>query len=245
MKKLGGMKPLTLAAFKELITTVPIETLIDFAGLSEPFQNPECPDMILYAHQKGHKIKVSSTLTGLLLNDAMRLCEIPFVEFILHLPDSEGNAHIPITPNYQNTLTYILTHVSNIAVMNMGGKFHSNHVEDFARGKITTRKKGRMICAALEAPCYQLMPNGDVIFCCSVRGLTGKVGSLYESTYPELAAKHKKISLRLQKDPESFCHKCPTSNNYHIMKILKWKDRLLRGKNIIQTLSSIVYYFSP
>jgi hypothetical protein len=237
VKKLGGIKPLTLGAFKELISSVPSTVIIDFSGLSEAFQNPECPDMILYAHEKGHTITISSTLVGLSLDNAIRICSIPFGQFILHLPDAMGNAHIPITQNYKDVLTYVLTHVENIGVMNMGGMFHTCNIEDFARGKIVNPKKGRVTCQHLEVPGYQLMPNGDIIFCCGVRGLQGKIGSLYDSTYTELVAKHKGLSLVLQKKPDSFCHKCPYSSNYYVQKIELWKKQLLKRKTIIEFIS--------
>jgi hypothetical protein len=239
VKKLGGMKPLTLAAFKELISTVPTDIIIDFSGLSEVFQNPECPDMILYAHEKGHKITISSTLVGLSLENAVKICEIPIEQFVLHLPDAKGNANIPITQNYKEVLPYILTHVENILVMNMGGFFETCHIEDFARGKITKFKKGRVMCPHLEVPGYQLMPNGDVIFCCGLRGLRGKIGSLYDNTYSELAAKHEKLSLTFQKQPESFCHKCPYSYNYHLHKIVGWKERFFKGKSLVDFIGNI------
>ncbi len=238
VKKLGGMKPLTLAAFKELIETVPPEVIVDFAGLSEVFQNPECPAMILYAYEKGHKIRVSTTLVGLQISDAVTLCEIPFVQFILHLPDAEGNAHIPITQNYQDVLTYVLTHVHNMEIMNMGGLFQTCHVEDLARGKIKTFKRGRVICSHLEVPGYQMMPNGDVIFCCSMRGLTEPIGSLYKNTYRELVEKHRGISLELQTQPKSICHKCPTAQNYHIQKLTRLKEKMLGGKTIMDFVSN-------
>ena len=100
--------------------------------------------------------------------------------------------------------------------MNMGGCFKSDGHEEYFRGTQTGKKTGRVICFRHILPNYIMMPNGDVYFCCQTKGLTGKVGSLYENTYPELLAKFKTISERLQTEPESICHYCTISESYWI-----------------------------
>ena len=39
--------------YKKAIDKVPAGTRIDFSGMCEPFTNPHCTDMILYAAEKG------------------------------------------------------------------------------------------------------------------------------------------------------------------------------------------------
>lgn len=69
-----------------------------------------------------------------------------------------------------------------------------------------------------------------------VRGLTEKVGSLYENTYTELETKHGDISERLQKDPNSICHYCNVSEKYWVRRTIQKKNELLKGKTIMQVL---------
>ena len=232
-----GNKTMTLDQFCGLIETVPDKLPIFFSGLCEPFQNPETIDMILYAHRLRHPISIFSTLTGLKPEDAYKLVSIPIDKFVLHLPDAYGNAKIPQTQDYFETRSIIEMNVKHLEYMNMGWNFISNKCEDMARGK-AAHKTGRRLCNFLESPAYQLLPNGDVFFCCMVRGLTERIGNLYNTSYPELAARHLTISDRLQKDPNSVCHYCNVSEKYYIRKLIQKKNELLHGKTIMQLLGA-------
>jgi radical SAM protein with 4Fe4S-binding SPASM domain len=210
-----GERILSLDAFKTLIDTIPPEVTIIFAGVSEPFGNTQTPDMMEYVHQKGHKIILFSTLVGLNLNDAKRIIKIPFREVVIHLPDSEKNAHIPVNDNYLEVLALIMTGIKNIRYMSMDGCFVSDRHEDHVRGTAPI-KKGRVVCYRNFTPSYVMMPNGDVYFCCQTKGQSGKVGSLYENTYPELLNRFESISKELQMNPTSVCHYCTISDNYWV-----------------------------
>jgi hypothetical protein len=227
---------MTLEQFKFFMKTVPSTLPIFFSGLCEPFQNPETTDMILYARTRGHPISIFSTLTGLTPENAYRLASLPIDKFVLHLPDAYGNAKIPQTQDYFEARSIIEMNVKHLEYMNMGWNFVSNKCEDMARGKATL-KKGRRLCNFLESPAYQLLPNGNVYFCCMVRGLTEKVGSLYENTYGELSEQHGEISDRLQKDPESICHYCNVSEKYYLRRLIQKKNELLHNKTIMQLLN--------
>jgi radical SAM protein with 4Fe4S-binding SPASM domain len=202
---------LTFGTFRHLLSTVPSSVTIQFAGFCEPFLNPDCSDMILWAYAKGHPVQIYSTLVGLTIEDADRILDIPFEHFELHLPDAEGNATIPITKEYLEVLGMVLSRVHNLSFMNMGGEFTSSGVERLARGTSTIQKYGRVTCRDLRTPNYTMMPNGEVYFCCATRGVAEKVGSLYENTYQELVDKFPQQSRRLQKDERSLCHRCASS----------------------------------
>lgn len=207
-KKYAGEKILSLWAFKNLIKTVPSSVPINFSGVCEPFINPQVVDMVLYVHKRGHPIIVFSTLVGLSPVGADRISSVPFQEFVLHLPDANKNAHIPLTRDYFLSLKMILSNVKNISFMNMREPFVSNNAEKIARGEQCHTYRGRVICFRHEIPNLNMMPNGDVYFCCICRGLTEKIGSLYENAYQELVDKMKPMSLRMQTDKNSICHKC-------------------------------------
>lgn len=226
VEMLGGVTPkiLPLDDFKNLLSTISKDVGIIFGGVSEPFQNPGTADMILHAHKEGHRIICFSTLTGLNLYEAIRLCEIPFEKFVIHLPDSCGNAHIPLTGNYETVLAYMLSHLKNKQTMSMDESFVSDNHENIFRGHPPKSKKGKVCCYKHEVPDYMVLPNGDVFYCCQCKGLTEKVGNLYEESYQELAAKHPAITKRLQNDPNSLCHVCSISQT-------KWKYDLISYKN--------------
>jgi hypothetical protein len=227
-KQYQGERTLSLEDFKKFLHGIPKEVSITFAGVSEPFQNPQCVDMILHANSLGYKVNVFSTLVGLTMEDAARVCAVDFNWFELHLPDACGNAHIQTTQEYKECLVYILTHVKNIKTMNMGGLFETNHVEDMIRGTATREYTGRVTCALLRYPNYQIHPNGNVFFCCMTRGVRDKVGSLHENTYPELVVRFPAISERLATDPDSICHYCVNAKPYWKYVIKEIEIRLAR-----------------
>jgi hypothetical protein len=224
-----GERHLSLEAFKQFINDVPPEVIIRFCGFAEPFLNQECPDMIIWAHNKGHEIIIYSTLVGLTPVDADRILYIPFKEFVLHLPDAEGNAHIPITQDYLTVLGKVLTSVHNISFMNMGPALITNNCENMARGLVTKRKSGRVYCSFHNTINYSALPNGDVFFCCVTRGLSEKIGSLYENTHTELASPEMFAaeSYRMQTDPNSLCHICTFAYPYWFTYLERAKSFLL------------------
>jgi organic radical activating enzyme len=223
-----GQRVMSFEDFKMLIATVPKETAIIFCGLSEPFLNPDCTRMILHAHGKGHPVQIYSTLTGLTLEDAITISDIPLQRFVLHLPDSQQNAKIPITPEYKKVLPYILTHVSNIQFVSMNGLFESNHYEDMARGKVERKYNGRIYCNLLENPVYCLEPNGEVDMCCMARIFTGNIGSLRKETFEQIVNRHEKVARRMETSPDSACHYCAWAQPY-------WKGKLKKtGAKVIE-----------
>jgi len=80
---------------------VPKDAFITFAGFSEPFINPRAVDMVCYAHERGYKqIQVYTTLMNLSKEDIIRLSEIPFNPFVIHVPDTQGLTKIPFNDAY-------------------------------------------------------------------------------------------------------------------------------------------------
>ena len=238
IKNYKGNALMTLDQFKTFMKTVPTSLPIFFSGLCEPFLNPQTTDMIMWAHEHGRPISIFSTLTGLSPINANRIASIPIDKFVLHLPDAYGNAKIPQTQEYFETRSIIETNVKHLEYMNMGWNFVSNCCEDMARGRVTTLKKGRRLCNFLESPAYQLMPNGNVYFCCMVRGQSEMVGNLYDTSYTKLTARHHTISYRLQKDPNSVCHICNVSERYYVRKAMQKKNELLHDRTIMQILGA-------
>jgi len=217
----SGEKNLSFSAFRRLISSIPPEVDLIFAGMSEPFGNREAIDMMEYASSKGHELMLLTTLDGLDIEDAQRLIKLPFKTIVVHLPDSEGIAHITTSQDYRDVFFLIIEHIKNIQFMNMGGLFQSNKTEDYFRGKSMRQKKGRVICSKHENTEYYMMPNGDVYFCCQMKGLINKIGSLYETSYSDLLLKFKDESDQLQYDPHSICHYCTISDYWWIYKCIK------------------------
>lgn len=106
---------MSLPTFKKCIDKVPKNVGIAFVGFSEPFLNPNCTEMILYAYQKGHQVFLFTTLMGLEVSDLkLLLKKVKFHPFddqagvIIHLP-SEGNIEqIVVDDKYIKLLKMIM-----------------------------------------------------------------------------------------------------------------------------------------
>lgn len=92
---------LSFENYKICIDKLPQNTIVEFAGFTEPFFNAQCMKMIQYARKKGYRVNLFTTLRGLKLDQVDELLETEFEEFVLHVPDQEGYAVIPIDNEYK------------------------------------------------------------------------------------------------------------------------------------------------
>ena len=92
-----GDKYMTLDTFKNIIDKLPDQYRIDFSGMSEPWVNPGCTDMLQYCFEKGRRVAVYTTLYDWTRADVDRVAELlveypHLVEnFSIHFPDEYGN----------------------------------------------------------------------------------------------------------------------------------------------------------
>lgn len=93
--------------FKIVLDKVQEGASISFCGMSEPFHNRECADMICYAYERGYKISLLTTLVGMTKEDFYKIKDIQFESFVLHIPDAEGHSHFNITDNYLEILSLV------------------------------------------------------------------------------------------------------------------------------------------
>lgn len=123
-----GERFLSLENFKKCVDKIPQEVRITFAGFTEPWLNPKCTDMLLYANKKGHQISVFTTGIGMTIEDLEKIKDIKFAGqpnggFTLHLPDQERKAKHPITKKYVDLIERmgeLRDHIHNFSVMTMG-----------------------------------------------------------------------------------------------------------------------------
>ena len=123
-----GNKLLSFDDFVTCVDKIPKEIRITFAGFTEPWLNPNCTDMLLYAHERGHPISVFTTGIGMKVEDIERIKHVPFAGqpnggFTLHLPDRERKAKHPITNNYLKVIKKFnetSSEIKNFTFMSMG-----------------------------------------------------------------------------------------------------------------------------
>lgn len=88
-------RTLSLDKFKIILNKLPSHVRIDFSGMSEPFANPSCIDMVALAAESKNPIAIYTTLVGLTRYAVDYLVKLikarRFSIFNIHLPDGEGN----------------------------------------------------------------------------------------------------------------------------------------------------------
>jgi hypothetical protein len=229
-----GMPKLTLDNFKRYIKTIPKDELLIMAGVSEPFVHPEAVDIILYAHEQGYQMNLFTTLVGLKVEDTRKLLDIPFNRVVLHLPDCYGNAKIPMTQDYLESLYLFLTHFENLDIMSMGKNFVTDCNEKMHRGEPRPHKNYRIMCPMLSERSYMMLPDGIVSLCCYYRGIGGFVGDLNTESYQVLSDRFSSISKQYQYDTNTLCHICNVAERYWWYHFKKPISGVLHHQEIIK-----------
>lgn len=173
LKNYKGVRVLTLANFKKMLKNVSKETMIVFGGYSEPFQNPECSNMILYAHSQGHKVQVWTTFVGFTEKDAELIKDVPFQRFHHHNINNKPESYPFIT----DTIT-----PDTLPVTTRAGALGERPYKEVTK--------------CLLMPDYEkqsCVPNGDIYNCCMDWGLKHKVGNIFETHFDKI--KGSKIDL--------------------------------------------------
>jgi len=228
---------LTLDNFREFLGKIPENTTINFAGFSEPWTNPDCTEMCLIAHERGHRIRVFTTLVGMKPDDIERLRQIPFQLLEVHVPDEKETSSIRLDDVMRETLLAIKEGgLSNLSFHNHVGNPHPDFSKIIGRALISRRQlqgragaveyedalivhrrhTGRIRCSfnpgSMELDHNILLPNGDVVLCCQDWELKHVLGNLKESSLASIyeSPTYQNIKNGLDDDTiESICRFCP------------------------------------
>jgi hypothetical protein len=193
--------------FKQCIDKVPASVNIHFSGMCEPWLNPECTRMLLYAHEKGHKMRVFTTMVGLRVEDIFRFELIPFLSFSVHLPSVGSRMNIKITEDYFNLIKRIASSaIVNLTFLAPGGdvlpalkSIIENQKKSIVPFSLTTRagnlslnegaipqRKRKALGCRRNLRQNVLLPNGDVLLCCMDYGMRHVLGNLLTGDYADL-----------------------------------------------------------
>ena len=256
----GNPALMSFETFKVSIDKIPKHVPILFSGFAEPWLNPECTKMLLYAHKKGHTIQVFTTMVGMTTSDVEQFKHIPFRKFSLHLPDAEKYAKIAITENFLDVLRKILSSkIRHLHCMSMGklpdiiqreigiNLYRPHYMHDRAGtgdfGDHTSNKLGPLICSRASKCGVNtldqnvLLPNGDVCLCCMDYGTNYVIGNLLNSDYDSLfqGNKFREILEKLDsEDSDIMCRTCHVSIPPNSVEI-KYKE----NSSEVQTLNEI------
>jgi radical SAM protein with 4Fe4S-binding SPASM domain len=214
--------------------------------MCEPWLNPECADMILFAHGRGHRIQVSTTLTGLTVDDLDRIESIDFKRFNVHLPLREGGSDAAADEHLLTLLERL--DGSNIdvtyrchgapvapeieALLGSGLRHLKAHTRAGNRrlegGQLPRRRQGRIECRMFMRH-NVLLPNGDVAPCCMDYGLQHVLGKLLSGDYEALFRSDEFSRVRKGLKDESqeiLCRYCE-ARAYRVKRLAGIADRAL------------------
>jgi radical SAM protein with 4Fe4S-binding SPASM domain len=195
-----------LDIFKKCVDKIPFDVGIWFGGMAEPWLNQDCTEMLLYAHKKGHRISVFTTLVGMNLSDIDLLEPIPFNFFRIHIPSKEGFERINVDGEYLRLLSKISRSNINVKYHYHGETVNSNMQSLMeSSGIIIQRETLKRRAGNLKLPdstdlprrrgvigCLRglknnvLLPNGDVILCSNDYGMKHVLGNIISSDYSSL-----------------------------------------------------------
>ena len=221
--KYKGRRTMRLEDYKKAIDKVPRECRIDFSGMCEPFVNPHCTDMILYAAEKGHPLALYTTLQGATRHDWERLKDLRFEVVTIHLPDQNGRSHFHITDSYLDLLGRWETNnyschgdidervMPYLRPRNLITYVHdrAGNVEERPHKTLRTDYPIRCATSGKAMNHNVLLPDGTVIMCCMDYGMTGVFGNLFTQSYNEVLNSPTATAMRatLEKG-ESICRHC-------------------------------------
>lgn len=208
-------KRMSLETFKTCIDKVPQDVIIDFSGYAEPFLNKNAAEMMLYANQKGHKIRLFTTLVGLTEETIDKISGINFSFVDIHLPDEEGLLKANVDEHYCNVAKKFIdkikinnTHVygkphnkliflfPNMRVMQASTQDLHSRANNVKSDKIEIKPHnyvaGNIDCDVIRREGGSLLnhnvllPNGDIMMCCMDYGLEHKFGNLLTDSYEDI-----------------------------------------------------------
>jgi radical SAM protein with 4Fe4S-binding SPASM domain len=185
-----GKRYITISDFQKVLDNVNKETTyIHFSGFSEPFLNTGSEYMMALAGRMGYNVVLFTTLRGftkekaeILKNNGAKFTEVRFHDY-----DGIGNDRleferkIELFKSINCSELYMETRIEN--PISRGGNL-------WDIDKIYTE----VTCQRFE--CNVMLPNGDLVLCCSDWGLKHIIGNIYERHYDDPIHSKERSKLR-------------------------------------------------
>lgn len=204
---------LSFENFKICLSKLPSNTIISFCGFVEPFLHPQAVDMIEYTWRQGYEMKLYTTLVGLSKDGYNRIKNIPFHYVVLHTPDEQEYANIPMTKEYFEILDMALEQKKAdgshfIDTANCQGIPHQKIIEH-TMGKLrimselydragnlekddalksVEKIEGNIYCIRVNEQLNNnvLLPDGTVVLCNFDFGMQHVLGNLLQDSYEDI-----------------------------------------------------------
>lgn len=250
------VRKLSFENFKTVLDKVHPGATLSFCGMSEPFHNEECADMIVYAYERGYKICLNTTLVGMTVSDFEKIKNVQFENFILHIPDRDNHSKFVITDEYLKLLKLVNDNIKidyyschgevhkalediidkeKYAGITLGNRAGNLEVEDFKE----ISHKGRIICyhgSEQEVGGWipVMFPDGSLVLCCQDYGMKHILGNLITQTWSEICNgdEYKKFKKGLEDESvDILCRKCGDAKQVEMLPSMQLKKIVSDVKN--------------
>lgn len=191
---------------------MPDNAAYQFGGMSEPFLNPNCLELIQAICDRKHTVNLYTTLVGLDEETLYKVMELP-IEFVtLHVADDRGYAKIPATEEYYHLLEIAVNYRREngalfIDMCNAQAE-PDMRVREICKDKFTISstlldragnlkgeglvskriETGKISCGVCGKALNknELLPDGTLLLCCMDYGMKHVLGNLKEQSYEEI-----------------------------------------------------------
>lgn len=249
-------RKLSFENFKIVLDKVQQGATLSFCGMSEPFHNEECADMIVYAYERGYKVCLNTTLVGMTVSDFEKIKNVQFENFILHIPDKDNHSKFVITDEYLKLLKLVndnikidyyschgIVHeaIENIidkdkyAGIVLGNRAGNLEIEDYKE----ISHKGKIICyhgseEQVGGWIPVMFPDGSLVLCCQDYGMKHILGNLINQSWPEICNgdEYKKFKAGLNDESiDILCRKCGDAKPVETLPAIQLKKAVSDVKN--------------
>lgn len=206
---------MSIEDFKVILRNTPQNCVIMFAGMAEPYLNPDCTKMLKLACDAGRKVRLYTTLEGATEEDIDEIIKLPLQFVGLHIADKEKYASIDTTDSYYKMVEKLITakkvcseqsFLDDITsqgspderiVEMLNGKFEiitavqdrAGNLEDNQavkrQSRLTNEKFMCTYCGTMVNN-HVVMPDGTLLLCQMDYGMKHVLGNILEKTYDEL-----------------------------------------------------------
>lgn len=99
---------MTIDDFKVYLKHIPVDCELVFCGMSEPFLNRDCMEMIKMACNAERDVSLFTTLVGLSFAELQSLLSFPIRYVTLHVADKFSHAKIRVDDEYYQKIEFII-----------------------------------------------------------------------------------------------------------------------------------------
>ncbi|SFC94468.1 radical SAM/SPASM domain-containing protein [Butyrivibrio sp. YAB3001] len=209
---------MTIENFQTILDHTPDDCIIDFSGMTEPFNNKDCIKMIEMACDAGRKVYLFTTLAEVEESIVEKLITLPIYYMTLHVADKLGYAYIPTTEAYYRNVERVInakkkdgtpfvdfinaqTDPDERVAKIVGDKYEIMRSVQNRAGNVkdeTAQHRKELIRPDQKIKCCfcgddlsnsVVLPDGTMLICNMDYGMKHVLGNLYEEDYDTVRSK--------------------------------------------------------